>query len=315
MEEGKGRVFVSGGTGYLGSWLIFKLLQHGYSVNTSIRSSPDSKKDVSYLTNLPGASQRLQIFSADLAKPESFNDAIEGCIGVFHVAHPIDVLGKETEEEITQKSIDGTIGILQACLNAKTVKRFVYTSSVATVMLDNRGLNIVDENILFGIYTITKTLAEKACLEFGEKHGLDIVTLIPPWISGPFICTNLPRSVRTILALILGHEEEYQNLSKASIVHIDDLAEAHIFLFENPHAKGRYICSAVEITTEKLTEFLSARYPQYQIPSLNSLKDIHGMKSPSFSSKKLLDAGFKYKYSLEEIYDGAIKCCKEKGFL
>lgn len=48
--------------------------------------------------------------------------------------------------------------------------------------------------------------------------------------------------------------------------HVDDVAIAHIFLLEFPNARGRYICSAVEITIDKMSEFLSARYPQFQVP-------------------------------------------------
>lgn len=47
-------------------------------------------------------------------------------------------------------------------------------------------------------------------------------------------------------------------------VHVDDVTNAHIFLLDNPNAKGRYICSAVEITREKLAEFLTTRYPEFQ---------------------------------------------------
>lgn len=50
------------------------------------------------------------------------------------------------------------------------------------------------------------------------------------------------------------------------MVHTDDLARAHIFLMQYPEAKGRYICSAIDITRENLAEFLSARYkPEFQI--------------------------------------------------
>ena len=38
MEGEKGKVCVTGGTGFIASWLVMKLLQHGYSVNTTIRS-------------------------------------------------------------------------------------------------------------------------------------------------------------------------------------------------------------------------------------------------------------------------------------
>lgn len=41
MEEGKGRVCVTGGTGFIASWLIMRLLGHGYSVTTTVRSELD----------------------------------------------------------------------------------------------------------------------------------------------------------------------------------------------------------------------------------------------------------------------------------
>ena len=59
----------------------------------------------------------------------------------------------------------------------------------------------------------------------------------------------------------------YPLLAKIPMVHIDDVASAYIFLLEHPQAKGRYICSSLDITIEKLSEFLSAKYPEYQIPT------------------------------------------------
>lgn len=35
----KGKVCVTGGNGYVGSWLVMRLLQHGYYVNTTVRSN------------------------------------------------------------------------------------------------------------------------------------------------------------------------------------------------------------------------------------------------------------------------------------
>lgn len=48
MEEDKGTVCVTGGTGYVASWLIMRLLQHGYSVRATVRSDP-SKVLLSYI--------------------------------------------------------------------------------------------------------------------------------------------------------------------------------------------------------------------------------------------------------------------------
>ncbi|KAJ6363004.1 hypothetical protein OIU78_003238 [Salix suchowensis] len=99
------------------------------------------------------------------------------------------------------------------------------------------------------------------------------------------------------------------------MVHIDDVARAHIFLLENPEAKGRYICSSDMITIEEMSKFLSAKYPEYPIQTLESLKGVEGFRIPGVSSKKLVDSGFKFRYGLDEMFDGAIQCCKEKGFL
>ncbi|KAI6706643.1 hypothetical protein NL676_009605 [Syzygium grande] len=327
MEGNKGTVCVTGGTGFIASWLIMRLLEHGYSVRTTVRPDPDGRRDISFLKNLPGASERLQIITADLGDPESFGPAIAGCVGVFHVATPVDFEDREPEPVVTKRCIEGTLGILRACLNCKTVKRVVYTSSASAVQLNNSGADILDEDswsdaesirevTMFGAsYAISKTLTEKAVLEFGEQHGLEVVTVVPSYVHGPFICPKFPGSVQISLALVLGNENEYCHLLKVSLVHVDDVARAHIFLFEHPDAKGRYICSSATMTIEEMSNFLSERYPEFQIPSPESLKEVKGPRFTSLSSKKLLDAGFEYKYGIEDMFAGAIQCCKEKGYL
>ncbi|MBA0785559.1 hypothetical protein Gotri_028065 [Gossypium trilobum] len=161
-------------------------------------------------------------------------------------------------------------------------------------------------------YIISKTLTERAVLEFGAQHGLDVVTVIPSFVVGPFICPKFPGSVRTSLALFYtekmqcaktgklnstGNQSEYSFLLNFSMVHVDDVARAHIFLLEYPDAKGKYNCSSDTISLEK------------------SLGEIKGMKCPGLSSKKLLETGFEFKNGVEEMFDGAIQCCKEKGYL
>ncbi|KAH1213888.1 Vestitone reductase [Glycine max] len=187
------------------------------------------KRDVSFLTNLPGASKKLKVFNVDLSNPESFREAIEGCIGVLHTTTPIDLESKE--EEVIDE---------------------IYWS---------------DENLLRDLkpfawsYSISKTLAEKAILEFGEHHGLDVVTLIPTFVLGPFICPKLPGSVYTSLAFLFGEKNPF-GASRIHMVHVDDVARAHIFL--------RYNCSSFIATVEEIAELLFAKYPKFQIPTLDT---------------------------------------------
>lgn len=178
----------------------------------------ERKRDISYITNLPGAAERLQIFNADLDKPETFAPAVEGCGGVFHMAHPLDFAEKETEEVKLKRVTAAMQGILQACADAKTVRRVIYTSSISAVAFDtaaNPG-GLIDEHswtdvdfirslkTFAGPYIVTKTVAERTALELAEKLGVDLVSIIPTWTTGPFLCPNLPDSLHVAMALILG---------------------------------------------------------------------------------------------------------------
>ena len=49
--------------------------------------------------------------------------------------------------------------------------------------------------------------------------------------------------------------------------------------------------------------------------SSRELMGVKGPKLPHLTSKKLMEDGFKFKYSLEEMFEDAIECCKEKGYL
>lgn len=64
-----------------------------------------------------------------------------------------------------------------------------------------------------------------------------------------------------------GNRNHYRFLIKSNMVHIDDVAMAHIFLLENSNAKGRYLCSSNEVSLNEMFEFLSATYPDLQIPA------------------------------------------------
>uniref|UniRef100_A0A2P2IXC7 Uncharacterized protein MANES_05G045600 n=1 Tax=Rhizophora mucronata TaxID=61149 RepID=A0A2P2IXC7_RHIMU len=166
-----------------------------------------------------------------------------------------------------------------------------------------------------GSYMISKTLTEKKLLEFASDHALDLVTLIPPFIVGPFICPKLPSSVRISLATAFGEWDQHDALLNLSMVHIDDVARAHIYLFEYPNANGRYICSFKTFTIGEICRAVTTKYSEFPTPSIKIRENFKGFKpprGPGLSSKKLLESGFEFKYGIDEMFDGAIQCCKEK---
>lgn len=98
------------------------------------------------------------------------------------------------------------------------MKRVVYTASAACLIVDSKGQeDTIDESTWSDIdyirsigmhgyvYAITKTLTEKACLDFAEKHGLDLIAVIPTAVHGSFITPNLPSSVRLCMSTIFSN--------------------------------------------------------------------------------------------------------------
>ncbi|XP_039172568.1 phenylacetaldehyde reductase-like isoform X3 [Eucalyptus grandis] len=87
-EEKQKVVCVSGGAGYIASWVVKLLLQRGYTVKATMRDPNDPKK-TEHLLALEGAKERLQLFKGDLLEEGSFDSVVNGCIGVFHTASPV----------------------------------------------------------------------------------------------------------------------------------------------------------------------------------------------------------------------------------
>lgn len=321
-------VCVTGAAGFIGSWLVMRLLERGYTVRATVRDTEDPVK-TKHLLDLPGANERLILYKADMDDEGSFDAAIDGCEGVFHLATRTVFESRDPENEVIRPTVNGLLNVMRAFAKAKSVKRVVFTSSVGAMKFTDDYGNpgkIYDETcwtnvelctrlkITGWIYFASKTLAERAAWEFAEKNNIDLISIIPPLVVGPFISQTMPPSMKTALALLTRNEPHYVILRQVHLVHLDDLCMSHIFLYEHPEAKGRYISSSDETTIVQLAKMLAEKYPEYNIPT--KFKDAdESLQVVPFSTKKLLDLGFKFKYTKEEMFDGAIRCCKENGLL
>nr|AAT66505.1 dihydroflavonol 4-reductase [Camellia sinensis] len=320
-----GTVCVTGAAGFIGSWLVMRLLERGYIVRATVRD-PANLKKVKHLLDLPKADTNLTLWKADLNEEGSFDEAIEGCSGVFHVATPMDFESKDPENEVIKPTINGVLSIIRSCTKAKTVKRLVFTSSAGTVNVQEHQQPVFDENnwsdlhfinkkkMTGWMYFVSKTLAEKAAWEAAKENNIDFISIIPTLVGGPFIMPTFPPSLITALSPITRNEGHYSIIKQGQFVHLDDLCESHIFLYERPQAEGRYICSSHDATIHDLAKLMREKWPEYNVPT--EFKGIDkDLPVVSFSSKKLIGMGFEFKYSLEDMFRGAIDTCREKGLL
>ncbi|KEH30759.1 putative anthocyanidin reductase isoform X1 [Medicago truncatula] len=329
---------VTGATGYIGSWLVEALLQRGCTVHATVR---DPEKSLHLLSLWKGGDQ-LRFFRADLHEEGSFEEAVKGCDGVFHVAASMqfNVNEKENIENFVQTNIidpaiEGTVNLLKSCLKSNSVKRVVFTSSISTITAkDSNGKwkPIVDESCQIQtdtvwntqpsgwVYALSKLLTEEAAFKFAKENGIDLVSVITSTVAGPFFTANVPSSVKVLLSSLTGETENYKILSAVNarmgsiaLVHIEDICNAHIFLMEHAKAEGRYICSTQSCTLSNLAALVSKEYSN---PTTQSRKSQKYDKVPTeISSKKIKDLGFSYKHSLEEIVHQTIMCCLDYGYL
>ncbi|KAF0709799.1 hypothetical protein As57867_005740, partial [Aphanomyces stellatus] len=127
-------VCVTGGSGFVGSYVVKTLLERGYTVHATARDVTNPAK-VAHLTALPGAQDRLHLFQADLLRDGSFDDAIQGCSVVLHTASPF-FSANTTRDNLIEPAVQGTLTVLRSCARTPSVRRVVLTSSTAAISID-----------------------------------------------------------------------------------------------------------------------------------------------------------------------------------
>ncbi|KAL7601305.1 hypothetical protein Lser_V15G26737 [Lactuca serriola] len=315
-------VCVTGGSGYIGSWLVRLLLDRGYTVNATVKDLKD-EKETKHLEALEGAESRLRLFQIDLVDYESIVAAVTGASGVFHLATPIIVdQVHDPQKEILGPAIKGTINVLTAAKEVG-VKRVVVTSSVSAIVPSPKWPSDVPktedcwtdeeyckQNQLW--YPLSKTLAEKAAWDFAKEKGLDVVVVNPGTVMGPILPPTLNASMLIIHRLIQGCTETYKDFFMGS-VHVKDVALAHILVYENKAATGRHLCVEAISHYGDFAAMVAELYPQYNIPRFpNDTQP--GLLRSKTGSKKLMELGLEF-IPMEQIIRDSVESLKTKGFI
>ncbi|KAK6241464.1 NAD-dependent epimerase/dehydratase - like 10 [Theobroma cacao] len=311
MDRVKGKVCVTGASGFLASWLVKRLLLSGYHVIGTVRD-PGNEKKLAHLWRLEGAKERLRLVRAELLEEGSFDDAIMGCQGVFHTASPAEIL---------EPAVKGTVNVLRSCKKNPSLRRVVLTSSSAAVRarndidpkvpLDESSWSSIELCEMLQIwYALSKTQAEKAAWEFCNENKIDLVTILPSFVLGPSLPPDLCSTASDVLALLKG-ETEIKWHGRMGYVHIDDVALCHILVYEHEAANGRYLCSSTVIDNDELAAILSARYPSLTVP-----KRFEDVDRPyyEFNTSKIRSLGFNFR-PIEEMLDDCIESLVEQGHL
>ena len=102
---------VTGATGYVATQVVKQLLEKGYTVKGTVRSTTSDKvKGLKALGEaLPGA---LSLHEADLLKPGAFDGIVKGASVVFHLASPFFQGAKDPQTELVDPAVKVRPGTL-----------------------------------------------------------------------------------------------------------------------------------------------------------------------------------------------------------
>ncbi|OBI05692.1 diaminohydroxyphosphoribosylaminopyrimidine deaminase [Mycolicibacter heraklionensis] len=266
-------VLVTGGSGYIASWIVRYLLEDGHVVRATVRD-PDKPQGLEHLHALaarhPG---QLSLHRADLLDPGSFTEAMQGCQLVMHTASPF-LLGtiRDADRQLIRPALEGTRNVLGTVDQTPSVARVVLTSSVAAIYGDNADMagktcfTEVDWNTTstpeHQPYPYSKTVAERAAWQIQQaQQRWDLVTIHPSLVLGPSLTTaSASGSMDTMRHFIDMSMALGAPALQMGCVDVRDVARAHITAGYIPAAHGRYVVNSEVVSMLDLSRMLRRHF-------------------------------------------------------
>ncbi|WP_299127474.1 NAD-dependent epimerase/dehydratase family protein [uncultured Winogradskyella sp.] len=185
-------ILITGGTGLVGSHLLYKLVSNGENVRAIYRREKTIKRVAhvfSYYTdNSETLFERIEWIEADINNIPQLNDAFKGITSVYHCAAFVS-FEPNKYNSLRKINIEGTANIVNLCIS-HSIKKLCYVSSIAALGSHENSKKLITEQTDWNpeadnsVYAITKYGAELEVWR-GTQEGLDAVIVNPGIILGP----------------------------------------------------------------------------------------------------------------------------------
>ena len=287
------KVLLTGISGFLGHQCAVELLKKGYYVKGSLRDMNKKSEVLNGIKKEIDPSEKLEFVKLNLLSDDGWDDAMEGCKYVLHVAAPFSVKEPDDENEYIEPIRSGTMRALKSAQKAK-VKRLVLTSSAVTMMgvvydsnQDTGTVDIKDwtdpDSKNINTYIKAKTLMEKAAWNFFENQSddssIEMAVMCAGGIYGPSLTGNTSGfSMKGIHQMLTGHFKMAM-IPPAGIPMSDvrDLAKLHVLAMTETRANGKRLIP----TTSRAYSFMEIA----EILKENGYNKVSTRRAPIFMIK------------------------------
>lgn len=172
--DGKERVLVTGGAGFIGSHLTERLLNDGHAVSVIDNLTTGREANLAHLRGHAG----LTFVQADINDRVTLDPLVRGADWVFHLAALADIVPSiQKPDEYFHANVTGTYSLVQSCRAAGT-KRLVYAASSSCYGIpDTHPTPETAEIRPQYPYALTKYLGEQLVLHWSQVYGVPAVSL------------------------------------------------------------------------------------------------------------------------------------------
>lgn len=271
-------ILITGGAGFIGSAVVRNLLERGCkNIRCLTRSDAGVKRLKECAARYPDA--RLEVIRGNLLSHADCKTAAEGAKLVLHLAAG---RGEKLVPDAFLNSVVTTRNLLDACLEAKTLQRFVNVSSFAVYTNCNkRHWRLLDETCpveshpeLRDAYTFAKAKQDDIVMKYGKQYGLPYVLVRPGYVYGPGAGSGITGRVGS------GTFGLYLHLGGSNPIplsYVDNCADAIVLAGVTPGVDGE-VFNAVDDELPSSRRFLR----QYK-KNVKSFRSIYVPKAISYT--------------------------------
>jgi len=294
------KYLVTGGTGFIGSALVRKLIQEGHSVRIL---DNDSRGSIHRLEGL-----NLEWFQGDIRDLEKVKAAVQECDSIIHLAY---VNGTENfyqaPEKVLEIAVKGMMNVLDAALQHQ-IKELIVASS--SEVYQNPGIFPTPESVPLVVpdvynprysYGGGKIISELLTIHYAKFFDR-VVIFRPHNVYGPdmgneHVIPHLIKKMKSRNFTLQGSGKETR-----SFIYISDFIEGAMKVIEKGVNKGIYhIGTQEEIPIYHLAELVCEHlqiHPQPEFQFTLPAKGNTSRRCPDI--KKLQALGFEPRISIKE---------------